>query len=335
MRRTDSSTCRRYTVAANSSGRLGVMASCSAARRWVGISRSRSAVARGDMSRASRTATSIGSTVITSASWCTVSRDSTAGICCDAMMPRRSDLSVRMRADHHARHLSRAEFVHDRAELDYGHGKQHVGGLVRARRHDLRYDVVRRQHESKPPRCADAAWSPAPSNSRTGRNCRLLALTPFGRSLGLWPVVRRAEKRAESTYQPYVSRGPRPRTRLGPLTQDGATGPCTWMRVTRSRPTSAVIRVSSRPVRSRSWVAHAVDSASMVSSPFSSFTGRQWLARSGPTSRVPACRRSGPRRPAVASRASSPASPGGPRMAAGRADLGQDRSSRAAAAHCR
>src|SRR5664280_3719668 len=27
--------------------------------------------------------------------------------------------------------------------------------------------------------------------------------------------------------QPYVSRGPRPATRRGPLTQDGAVGPCT------------------------------------------------------------------------------------------------------------
>ena len=92
MRRIDSSACRWYTVAANSSGRLGVIASCSAARRWVGISRSRSAAARGDMSRTSRTATSIGSTVITSASWCTVSRERTAGIWSEAMMPSRSAL---------------------------------------------------------------------------------------------------------------------------------------------------------------------------------------------------------------------------------------------------
>src|SRR4051794_7295296 len=83
--------------------------------------------------------------------------------------------------------------------------------------------------------------------------------------------------------QPYVSRGPRPRTRNGPCRQSGAVGPCTRSERTTPGPTPAAIRSSTCRLSSRIWVAQAVDSATQVSSPSTSRTGRQCAAISAPT----------------------------------------------------
>ena len=73
----------------------------------------------------------------------------------------------------------------------------------------------------------------------------------------------------------------------GPATTTARPGRGCAACVTTPSPTSAAIRTSSLPASSRSWVAHAVDSASTVSSPSSSFTGRQCAATSGADDLLP------------------------------------------------
>ncbi len=80
-----------------------------------------------------------------------------------------------------------------------------------------------------------------------------------------------------------MSLGPRPRTERGPFFQLGPVGPCTRMLVTISGPTSARNRARIRGASSRSWVAHAVDSAATTKSPSRSETGWQCPAIPSPT----------------------------------------------------
>ena len=84
---------------------------------------------------------------------------------------------------------------------------------------------------------------------------------------------------------PYVSRGPRPRTRRGPLRQSAWAGPRTTIVSTTPAPTRSARRAVIVRVMSRSCVAHAEDSATSTSSPSCSDVGRQWSAISGPTRR--------------------------------------------------
>ena len=66
---------------------------------------------------------------------------------------------------------------------------------------------------------------------------------------------------------PYVSRGPRPAMCNLPLRHVGAVGPTIFSDVTTPSPTAAAILARICACTIRSWVAHAVDSASTVSTP--------------------------------------------------------------------
>ena len=114
---------------------------------------------------------------------------------------------------------------------------------------------------------------------RPGRTRPLAVARTAHRWLAL--VVRRLP-------QPYVSRGPRPRTVRGPFFQLGAVGPTTRNRVTTSPPTWARSLPRIVGASSRSCVAQAVDSATTSSSPSVRVCGAQCAAMSGPTSAVPA-----------------------------------------------
>ena len=82
---------------------------------------------------------------------------------------------------------------------------------------------------------------------------------------------------------PYVSRGPGPVDFRRPRDHDGALGPCTRSSVTASLPTSDSSRARIVDDISRSWVAHAVDSARTIRTPSLNVTGVQCAATSVPT----------------------------------------------------
>ena len=121
--------------------------------------------------------------------------------------------------------------------------------------------------------------------------------------------------------------GPSPGS--GPCSSSGRPGPTTVTRVTVPSPRSAFSRATRVGASSRTWVAHAVDSARTVSTPSRHPSGRQWAARlrrrrPGPT--CPPRRRPRPRWPPLVAR---PGRPPGARSAAGlgRRDRTPDRGS--------
>ena len=203
-----------------------------------------------------------------SASWCTVSRDSTAGIRSKPMTPMQVGLAIRVERPPSTRATSatgRASLDHG-LDLNPGHASSD-----RWRRGSAFADAICAMQVIRAPGTNPTlhAWlhlAPA-ARDITDECCgdrkqRAHATERAARLSAHGSAVRVARAAAAD-----------PLRALRP----GRRGRAVHMDAARPRPDRprAAIRVSSRPASSRSCVAQAVDSASMVSSPFSSFTGRQ------------------------------------------------------------
>jgi hypothetical protein len=156
----------------------------------------------------------------------------------------------------------------------------------------------------RPPWCDHVVQTPGTSSGRPP-NRSLVYLSAPTRKCSRGPSTLLSGKKVGSSYSPYatgaltaqkrpwcvkchrphpyVSRGPGPVDFRGPRVHDGALGPCTRSSVTASLPTSASSRPRIDDDISRSWVAHAVESARTVRAPSLNVTGVQCSATSVPT----------------------------------------------------